>query len=227
MLDGWVFVAYSMLAQLAIRLSREVRRNLFQDPGTIISQEEGDSMMNTKQPGHIKRFLGIVVTTAIVALTSFTDAQGNAANQRTGTFAFGTALGVQVDTPDSTAFALGLYGDYYLTHAFSIGPLIQLGFTSDLFQFAPTAQAKYTLDLADMPQLKPHVQAGIGIIHADLDRRGMREEKDTSFLIPLGIGAEYKLTDSVSLDNTFLFNFTNLGVRDEKFFFAWLIGLKF
>ena len=76
-------MAYSMLTPLAIHLSREELRNLVQDSGAIISYEEGDSMMTTKQPCHIKRILGIVVTMVIVALTSFTEAQGSAANQRT------------------------------------------------------------------------------------------------------------------------------------------------
>ena len=184
--------------------------------------------MKTKKPTYIERIvIGSFMTTVIVALTFFSAAQGNAANPRTGTFAFGAALGLQANTPDRTAFALGLYGDYYLTREFSIGPLIQTGFTNDLFLFAPSAQAKYTFDLPGNPQLKPHVQAGLGIIHADLDPRGASKESDTSYLIPLGMGFQYKLTDSVSLDNTFLFNFTNLGVRDEKFFFTWLIGLKF
>ncbi len=184
--------------------------------------------MKTKQASHIMRYLiGIIITMAIVALTSFAEARQDAADGKTGRFAFGAAIGLQADTPDGTAFSLGLSGDYYLTHKLSIGPLLQLGFTNDLFQVGLTAQAKYTFDLPEVPKLKPNVQAGIGFIHADLDRRGWRREDDTSFLIPLGVGAEYKLTNSVSLDNTFLFNFTNLDVRDESYFFTWLIGLKF
>jgi len=169
----------------------------------------------------------VVMTVVILALTPFTEAQQKSQDQRTGGFIFGASLGLQADTPDGTAFALGFYGDYYLTHEFSVGPLLQLGFNDDLFQLGLTAQAKYTFNLADFPELKPHLQAGIGIIYSDLDRRGRRDEDDTSFLIPLGIGAEYKLTDWVSLDTTFLFNITNLDVRDENFFFTWLIGLKF
>lgn len=174
-----------------------------------------------------KLICAVVITMLIVAFTSFAEAQQYAADDRTGRFVFGAALGLQADTPDGTAFSLGFFDDYYLTHEFSIGPLIQMGVTNDLFQVGLTAQAKYTFDLADIPELRPNVQAGIGIIHAKLDRRGTGDESDTSYLIPFGIGAEYKLTNSVSLDNTFLFNFTNLDVRDENFFLTWLIGLKF
>src|SRR5512137_2990669 len=102
-----------------------------------------------------------------IALASI---DANAAENRTGKLFLGTSLGVQSDTADGTAFALGLYGDYYLTPNFSIGPLLQMGFTNDLSQFGLTAQAKYTFDIG-VPKLKPHVQAGLGLIYADIDNR--------------------------------------------------------
>lgn len=175
-----------------------------------------------------KLICAVIIAMVIVALTSFAEAQPAAAEGRTGRFFAGAAMGFQTNTADSTAFALGFSGDYYLTRDFSIGPLLQLGFTNDLSQVGLTAQAKYTVDFAENPDLKPYVQAGMGIIHADLDRRG-RSDTDTSFLMPFGVGAEYKLTSSVFLDTSFLFNFTNLDVHDknENFFFTWLVGLKF
>ncbi len=126
-----------------------------------------------------------------------------------------------------TAFALGFSGDYYITQGFSIGPLPQWGFTGDLIQFGLTGQAKYTFDLKEIPALKPHIEAGIGFIYADLDRNLGRDEDDVSFLIPLGLGAEYRLTDSISVDTNFLFNFTDLDVRDKNFFFTWLVGMRY
>jgi len=168
-----------------------------------------------------------VIMVVLFALTQLAKAQQKPEEERTGSFVFGAGLGLQADTADDTAFALGITGDYYLTHEFSIGPLLQMGFTDDLFQLGLTAQAKYTFDLTEIPKLKPHVQAGLGIIYADLDRRARRDEDDVSFLIPFGIGVEYRLSKSISLDTTFLFNITNLDVRDDNFFFTWLIGLKF
>ncbi len=67
--------------------------------------------------------------------------------RRTGQFTLGVDIGLQAATADATAFALGLSGDYYITHNFSVGPLLQFGFTDDLFQIGPTIQAKYTFDL--------------------------------------------------------------------------------
>ena len=176
-----------------------------------------------------RRFICVgVIIVVFLALTQFAEAQRvQSEDQRTGRFILGAGLGLQANTPDGTAFALGFSGDYYLTQGLSIGPLLQFGFTGDLFQFGFTGQAKYTFDLKEIPALKPHVEAGVGFIYADLDRGRWRSEHDTSFLFPLGIGAEYRLTRSMSLDNTFLFNFTDLDVRDKTFFFTWLVGLKY
>ena len=154
-----------------------------------------------------------VIIVVFLALTQFAEAQRvQSSDERAGRFIFGAGLGLQANTPDGTAFALGFSGEYYFTQGFSIGPLLQLGFTGDLFQFGLTGKAKYTFDLKEIPALKPHIEAGIGFIYADLDRGRWRSENDVSFLFPLGIGAEYRLTNSISLDNTFLFNFTDLDV---------------
>ena len=169
-----------------------------------------------------------VMIVVFLALAQFADAQkAPSADQRAGKYIFGVGLGLQADRPDGTAFALGFRGEYYVTQGFSLGPLLQMGFTGDLFQFGLTYRAKYTFDLKEIPALKPHIEAGIGFIYADLDRGRWRSENDVSFLFPVGIGAEYRLTKSISLDNTFFFNFTDLDVRDTHFFLTWLVGLKY
>ncbi len=171
-------------------------------------------------------FAGVIFLVFLV-LTQFAQAQKvQSEDRREGRFILGVGLGLQADTPDGTAFALGFSGDYYFTREFSIGPLLQMGFTRDLYQLGLTAQAKYTLDLKGIPELKPHIGAGMGFIYSNLGG-SRRHEDDVSFLIPLGIGAEFRLNNSLSLDNTFLFNFTDLNVRDKHFFFTWLIGLKY
>ncbi len=150
--------------------------------------------------------------------------------RRTGKFTAGVGLGLQGETADGTAFAVGLSGDYFLTHNVSVGPLLQIGVTEDLTQIGLTAQVKYTLDLLDIPDLKPHLQGGIGFIHADLDRGRGRfgDADDTSFLIPIGFGAGYRLSQKISLESTLLFNFTDLDdVRNDDFFITWLTGVRF
>ena len=170
----------------------------------------------------------VVMIAVFFALTPFTEAQGvQSEEERTGKIILGGGLGLMADTPDGTAFALGLSGDYYFTQGFSVGPLLQMGFTGDLFQLGLTAQAKYTFDIEQIPALKPHIELGIGFIYGDLNRSGGRDEDDFGVLFPLGFGVEYRLTKSISLDTNFLFNFTDLNVRDESFFFTWLVGVRY
>lgn len=144
--------------------------------------------------------------------------------RRQGRLSLGVDVGALFGTPDATAFALGFNGDYFLSHNFSIGPLLQIGVTSDLFLFGPSLQLKYTYDFDQ--RLKTTLQGGIGILYGELERRGP-DRDDTSFLIPVGPGFEYKLTDDLSIAGTLLFNFTNLNkVRDENFFVSLLGGLR-
>lgn len=147
---------------------------------------------------------------------------------RAGRFVFGAGMGLQTNTPDDTAFAAGVSGDYYLNNNISIGPLLQFGATGDLFQMGLSAQAKYTFDLRPLPDLKPHLEAGVGLLYAKLDRPGTGSKDDSSFLFPLGVGLEYRLSPRLSLDTTALFNFTDVTVRrkDENFFFTWLVGIR-
>jgi opacity protein-like surface antigen len=102
-----------------------------------------------------------------------------------------------------------------------------MGFTNDLSQFGLTAQAKYTFDIPGVPKLKPNVQAGLGLIYADIDNRREGNRDDSSYLIPLGIGAEYRLTDSILLDGSIMVNFNDLDFRDGDSFVTWFIGVKF
>ncbi len=170
----------------------------------------------------------VVLVAVFLALGPCVEAQGiRSEEERTGKIILGGGLGLMADTPDSTAFALGLSGDYYFTQGFSVGPLLQMGFTGDLFQLGVTAQAKYTFDIEQIPALKPHIELGVGFLYADLNRSLGRDEDDVGILFPLGLGVEYRLTKSISLDTNFLFNFTDVNVRDEDFFFTWLIGMKY
>jgi hypothetical protein len=169
------------------------------------------------------------VLSAMLLLGAVAEAQQvPAAVSRAGRFVFGAGLGLQANTVDDTAFAIGLGGDYFFTNNFSVGPLMQFGVTGDLFQFGLSAQAKYTFDLPQVPELKPHVEGGIGFLYANLDRPGPGSKDDTSFLIPLGVGVEYRLSPRLSLDTTAFFNFTDLNVRntDRNFFFTWLLGIR-
>src|SRR4030042_1367091 len=122
-----------------------------------------------------------VMIAVFLVLTPFAEAQ-QSDEERTGKIILGGGLGLMADTPDGTAFALGLNGDYYLTQGFSVGPLLQMGFTGDLFQLGFTVQAKYTFDIEQIPALKPYIEGGVGFIYANMDGRLWRDEDDVSIL---------------------------------------------
>lgn len=173
-------------------------------------------------------FAGCLLLAALLASAAADAQQVPASVSRAGRFVFGAGLGLQANTVDDTALAVGLSGDYFFTNSLSIGPLMQFGMTNDLFQFGLSAQTKYTFDLPRMPELKPHLEGGIGFLYANLDKPGRGNKDDTSFLIPLGVGFEYRLNPRLSLDTTAFFNFTDISVKnkDRDFFFTWLLGVK-
>ena len=60
-----------------------------------------------------------------------------------------------------------------------------------------------------------------------MERSG-RDRDDSSYLVPVGGGLEYKIGNDVSLGATVLLNFMDLDrVRDEEFYLSVLGGLKF
>lgn len=129
-------------------------------------------------------------------------AQPSEAQQSGRWWALEGGLGFLANTPDDTAFALNMSFDAFPTKRFSLGPLLQLGFTDDLVQTGLSGQGKMWFDLGS--GWKANVQAGIGFVNADF------QSDDTSFLIPVGAGLHYWLTKDVALGGTFLLNFTDL-----------------
>jgi len=135
----------------------------------------------------------------------------NAADPKTGTWSGGGAIGFLADTPDGTALALNLNLDYFLNRDVSVGPLFQLAATGDLSQVGFSGQGKFWIDLPGVEhRAKLTLQGGIGFLNSDL------VQSDTSWLIPVGIGLDYKLNPKISLTTTFLLNFTDIETGRRK-----------
>jgi len=119
----------------------------------------------------------------------------------------GATMGFLANTPDDTAFALNFNAEGKITQQFSIGPLLQLGFTDDLTLVGLSGQGKYAIVIPDVSdRFKVILQGGIGFVHADIG------PSDTSFLIPLGVGVDYQINPGLALKSDFLLNFTDLDV---------------
>lgn len=122
-----------------------------------------------------------------------------------GAWSGGGAIGFLANTPDDTAFAFNLHADRFFTREFSVGPLLQLGFTGNMNQVGFSGQAKYWINIPDTDhRAKVVLQGGLGLVHADFLR------DDTSWLIPIGVGLDYAVNRTISLTTNFLINFTDL-----------------
>lgn len=134
-----------------------------------------------------------------------TAGMARAAEPQAHAWSGGAAIGFLGNTPDGTAFATNLHADYFLNRQISIGPLAQFAVTGDLFQLGVSGQVKYWLDLPGLDnRWKVNIQGGLGFLYADL------HSSDASWLIPIGIGVDYALTQQLSLVSTFLLNFADV-----------------
>ena len=130
-------------------------------------------------------------------------------------------------TLDPATFLLAFGGDYAMTEEFGIGPLLQLGLSDDYTIVALTANGIWGFDLREhvenetLRKLRPTVQGGLGFAHVDKDRGSGKDDDDTKFLINVGFGVEYPVTDHFSVGNSLMFNILPWNAAGENFFFAW------
>lgn len=146
-------------------------------------------------------------------------------------FGFGTDVGVWTGTVADERFALGFNLDYYLGPAFSLGPMVLLAPTGDLTEIAFAPVARFHIQLTNL-NIVPF--AGVGFVHADLDRgqgAGRVDSNDTSYYIPLGLTAEVPVSDYIALAGTLLVNLHDLEldppVGDDDTSVALMFGLRF
>ena len=122
-----------------------------------------------------------------------------------GQWRSGADGGVLFNTPDDAAIAMNGHADYFIANNVSVGPLAQVAFTGDMFQFGLSGQGKYWIPLQGTNgRGKVALQSGVGFIHSDSG------PSDTSWLVPIGIGYEHALNSGMDLTATTLINFTNL-----------------
>lgn len=173
-------------------------------------------------------WIGSLTVILFLAVIGLAYAQQTSPPETMRKFELGTDIGFSGGTIDGTALAIGISGDYPVAPHVTVGPLMQFALTDNLFQIGVSAQVKLTLDLPDVPELKPQIQAGIGFIHASLDIAGGTAD-DTSWLIPIGMGLEYRATKNLYFNTTLLLNVTDLNVagRSSDLPVSWFVGLRF
>ena len=146
---------------------------------------------------------------------------------------FGSGLGFTSGTVNGTVFNLAFSGDYFLDRNFSVGPLMQISPTGDLFQISFAGVGRYYFRLNNGINLVPFT--GIGLIHADLDRGtgpGRIDRNDTSWYIPIGVSLEYQASHNIALTSTLIVNLHDIDLspslsENDTTSVALLFGFRF
>lgn len=146
---------------------------------------------------------------------------------------FGSDLGLTSGTVNGTVFTMAFSGDYYVDRNFSVGPMMQISPTGDLFQISFAGVARYHFRLNNGINLVPFT--GIGLLHADLDRGtgpGRIDRNDTSWYIPIGFSLEYQVTRNLALASTLIVNLHDINLapslpEKDRTSVALLFGFRF
>jgi hypothetical protein len=168
-------------------------------------------MRRIKMKRHILPLLALCSVLFFCFSPAQAQTQPQTQERRTNHLVLGVDVGPSFGTIDGTAAAIAVSGDYYTSNNLSFGPLLQLGFTGDLTQIALSGQLKYTFDVPPGSPFRPNVQVGLGFINADHDLGACCGSKnDTSYIIPVGLGFEYRVQAGFYISTTALVNYTNL-----------------
>jgi len=157
-----------------------------------------------------RRVLRVFATIVIVGSLLMVPNQGQADENRWG---FGSGLGLTSGTVNGTVFTLGFNLDYYLDRNFSVGPMMLISPTGDLFQLALAGVGRYHIRLNNGINIVPFT--GFGLIHADLDRGtgpGRIDRNDTSWYVPIGLSLEYQVVRNIALSSTLMVNLHDINL---------------
>lgn len=146
---------------------------------------------------------------------------------------FGSDLGLTSGTVNGTVFTMAFSGDYYVDRNFSVGPMMQISPTGDLFQISFAGVARYHFRLNNGINLVPFT--GIGLLHADLNRGtgpGRIDRNDTSWYIPIGLSVEYQVVHNLALSSSLIVNLHDINLapslpEKDRTSVALLFGFRF
>jgi hypothetical protein len=148
-----------------------------------------------------------VILAVVLASTPMRSVQ---AEQRWG---LGSGLGFTAGTVDDTVFTLGFNLDYFLGRNFSVGPMMLIAPTGDLFQISLAGVGRLHFRMSSGLSLVPF--AGFGLTHADLDRGtgpARIDRNDTSWYVPIGLSLEYPVVRHLALTSTLIVNLHDINL---------------
>jgi hypothetical protein len=164
-------------------------------------------------PRRLLAFAVVFLMMSIVGVPPL--AHADAPGGTRGGWSGGAGVGFLANTPDGVEFALKGHADYFWAPRFSVGPLALYAGVGNDFVLGVSAQAKYWWEIPRTRRpVKLVVQGGIGFVRAGI------EDSDSgitgtysSFLIPVGVGADYAVSRTIAVTVDVLVNVTALGER--------------
>ena len=162
------------------------------------------------QPRHL------VITTLLLALPCVA---ANAQTRGKGeTVSVPGGLGF---TADPTSFLMGVDVPFAISENVALGPSMQVGVANDTTFFAPTWVGEFRLPMGDNPFL-PFATLGFGAAYLEKERPGP-DRHDWGFLIDLGIGGDFWVTDQFAVGTKATFHLMPDDVAGEHFLFSWQV----
>lgn len=124
----------------------------------------------------------------------------------------GVGVGFLANSPDGPEPALAGHAEYFVTERLAVGPLVQYAGAGNDVIVGLSIQVRYWWSILASGRAKLVVQGGVGFVHALIeDADSGAEETDTSFVVPVGIGIDYAVTDRITLTADLILNVTSLG----------------
>jgi hypothetical protein len=170
------------------------------------------------------RWTALVAVIALLLSTTAAFAQSRSASddeqdEDRVRVSLGASLGFFADDPGGVN--LGFEMPINVNRNFSIGPWATVGLADDFLLVFGSANFRYHFDVFEsrkLRKLRPFLQGGMGVAYYDDDRT---RDDDTGFLLNMGLGADYEITDHVILGSNMMFNTVPTFRPSRAFYWTW------
>jgi hypothetical protein len=135
-------------------------------------------------------------------------------------------------TGSPSTFLMQFDGLYHFDRNLAAGPSLQIGVADNITVVSMSADARYTFQLTDRDdrpsKLEPFLTGGLGFTHYSFDGGAFRDSSDTGFLMMLGFGVGYSVSERLGVESIMRFNIVPTGVLGDKFYYSWqLAGIRY
>jgi len=171
-----------------------------------------------------RRWIALIVATAVLIPATAALGQSRSASEDEKDddrvrASVGFSLGFFADDPGGVN--LGFELPIEINRNLSVGPWVTLGLADDFLLVSATANVRYHFDVFEsrkLSKLRPFLQGGMGITYYDDDRV---PDDDLGFLLNMGLGADYEISDHVLLGSNMMFNTVPTFRPGRAFYWSW------